>query len=89
MSMYQLVESAAPSPAKYENNRRLAVVETTTADAPKMISLRARGVIRIVCERTVAASVAMTPAGRARSEYWQIRAQYEAMVAALNAGGVA
>ena len=89
MSMYQLVESAAPSPAKYENNRRLAVVETTTADAPKMISLRARGVIRILCERTVAASVAMTVAGRSRSEYWQTRAQYEAMVAALNAGGVA
>jgi len=89
MSMYQLVESAAPSPAKYENNRRLAILETTTAAAPKMISLRARGVIRIVCERTVAASVAMTPAGRARSEYWQIRAQYEAVVSVLNAGGVA
>lgn len=87
--MYQLVESAAPSPAKWENNRRLAVVETTTAAAPKMISIRARGVLRIVAERTVSASSAMTPAGRARSEYWQTRAQYEAMVASLNAGGAA
>ena len=89
MSMYQLVESAAPSPSKWANNRRLAVVETTTAAAPKMISLRARGVIRIVAERTVAASSAETIRGRSRSEYWQTRAQYEAMVAELNAGGVA
>ena len=89
MSMYQLVESAAPSPSKWANNRRLAVVETTTADAPKMISLRARGVIRIVAERTVAASEAMTVAGRYRSEYWQTRARYEAMVVTLNAGGAA
>ena len=89
MSMYQLVESAAPSPAKWANNRRLAVVETTTAAVPKMISLRARGVIRIVAERTVAASVAMTVAGRYKSEYWQTRARYEAMVVTLNAGGAA
>ena len=89
MSMYQLVESAAPSPSKWANNRRLAVVETTTADVPKMISLRARGVIRIVAERTVAASSAETIRGRSRSEYWQTRARYEAMVATLNAGGAA
>ena len=89
MSTYQLVESAAPSPSKWENNRRLAVVETTTTAAPKMISLRARGVIRIVAERTVAASSAETIRGRSRSEYWQTRAQYEAMVAYLNAGGAA
>ena len=89
MSTYQLVESAAPSPSKWANNRRLAVVETTTAAAPKMISLRARGVIRIVAERTVAASSAETIRGRSRSEYWQTRAQYEAMVAYLNAGGAA
>ena len=61
------------------NYRKMAVVETSTPDRPKMISTRAKGVVRIVDE--VVASVGKT----ARSYGWRRRQELMALAQELQA----
>ena len=85
MSVFQFIERHASSPIQYVSNRRMAVVETCTHAVPAIISERGIGVIRVVAEHTCRISSAQTPAGRARSEYWQERRKLIALAAKMNA----
>lgn len=80
--MFQVVTKAAKMPTSCRGRyRRVAVVETETADVPAMISDRARGVRRIVRDYG-ACSVGRTE----RCAYARAMADARDLAADLNAG---
>lgn len=82
MSKYIVMESTAQvkgKMAQFGHYRRIAVVEIEGDDLPKMISERARGVVRIVREWSP-----MHRGKTERSEYYGARKAAERLAAFLN-----
>lgn len=82
MTKYIVMESAAQvrgKMAQFGHYRRIAVVEVEGEDKPKMISERARGVVRIVEEWSP-----MHQGKTERSEYYVARQKAEKLAAFLN-----